>query len=152
MNWDAIGAVGEILGAFAVLATLLYVALQIRQTNEISRFNTTKEIMAKFDDLNGRIAGDSNLRNALMKTDALSADELEQVYSFAQMFFNTWYMCQSAYDNDLVEEAFFVTARKDVVVQMERWPNFGKSLKRMLMRYPELRQNEIYLAIDESDS
>ena len=31
MNWDAIGAIGEILGAIVVIATLGYVAVQIRQ-------------------------------------------------------------------------------------------------------------------------
>ena len=31
MNWDAIGAVGEILGAAAVVATLVYLAQQIRR-------------------------------------------------------------------------------------------------------------------------
>lgn len=31
MNWDAIGAVGEIIGALAVFITLVYLALQIRQ-------------------------------------------------------------------------------------------------------------------------
>ena len=31
MSWEAIGAVGEVVGAVAVLATLLYLAVQIRQ-------------------------------------------------------------------------------------------------------------------------
>lgn len=31
MNWDAIGAIGEILGAIAVFVTLLYLSIQIRQ-------------------------------------------------------------------------------------------------------------------------
>lgn len=31
MNWEAIGAVGEIMGAIAVVATLFYLASQIRQ-------------------------------------------------------------------------------------------------------------------------
>jgi hypothetical protein len=30
LNWDAIGAVGEILGAAAVVATLVYLAIQVR--------------------------------------------------------------------------------------------------------------------------
>jgi hypothetical protein len=30
INWDAIGAVGEIVGAIAVLATLIYLVIQIR--------------------------------------------------------------------------------------------------------------------------
>jgi hypothetical protein len=30
MNWDAIGAIGETVGAVAVIATLFYLAVQIR--------------------------------------------------------------------------------------------------------------------------
>ena len=30
MNWEAIGAIGEILGAMAVFASLIYLAIQIR--------------------------------------------------------------------------------------------------------------------------
>ncbi len=33
MNWDAVGAIAEIIGAVAVVATLLYLAVQIRQAN-----------------------------------------------------------------------------------------------------------------------
>ena len=32
MNWEAIGAVGEIVGALAVLVTLIYLAVQVRHT------------------------------------------------------------------------------------------------------------------------
>ncbi len=31
MNWEAIGAIGEVIGALAVVASLIYVAIQIRQ-------------------------------------------------------------------------------------------------------------------------
>lgn len=34
MNWDAIGAIGEIVGALATVLTLAYLALQIRQTRK----------------------------------------------------------------------------------------------------------------------
>ena len=30
MNWEAIGAIGEIIGAVAVIATLIYLAVQVR--------------------------------------------------------------------------------------------------------------------------
>ena len=32
MNWEAIGAVGEILGALVVVATIFYLAVQVRHT------------------------------------------------------------------------------------------------------------------------
>jgi len=34
MNWDAIGATGEIMGAVVVVATLFYLAAQIKQNNQ----------------------------------------------------------------------------------------------------------------------
>jgi Zn-dependent membrane protease YugP len=37
MNWDAIGAIGEIIGAVAVVFSLIYLATQIRISNRASR-------------------------------------------------------------------------------------------------------------------
>ena len=34
MNWEAIGAIGEVAGAIGVIATLLYLAVQIRQNTK----------------------------------------------------------------------------------------------------------------------
>ena len=34
MNWDAIGAIGEIMGAVVVVVTLFYLAAQIKQNNQ----------------------------------------------------------------------------------------------------------------------
>ena len=45
MSWDAIGAIGEIIGAIAVIATLFYLATQVRVGNNLSKTNTFREIM-----------------------------------------------------------------------------------------------------------
>ena len=37
MNWDAIGALGEIIGALAVVITLIYLSAQIRQASESAK-------------------------------------------------------------------------------------------------------------------
>ncbi len=37
MNWEAVGAVGEVGGAVAVVATLVYLAAQVRQSQQIAR-------------------------------------------------------------------------------------------------------------------
>lgn len=44
MNWDAIGAVGEILGALAVFASLMYLAAQIRGQRKQARASAFQEI------------------------------------------------------------------------------------------------------------
>jgi hypothetical protein len=40
MNWDAIGAIAELLGAIGVIASLVYLATQIRQSREQMERNT----------------------------------------------------------------------------------------------------------------
>jgi hypothetical protein len=44
MNWEAIGAVGEILGAIAVFASLMYLARQIRASDATSRSQMEAEL------------------------------------------------------------------------------------------------------------
>jgi len=34
MNWDAVGAIAELLGAIGVIASLVYLATQIRQSRD----------------------------------------------------------------------------------------------------------------------
>ncbi len=52
MNWEAIGAIGEILGAFAVVLTLAYLAVQVRYAklatadqNRLNRANGVCDVM-----------------------------------------------------------------------------------------------------------
>jgi len=44
MNWDAIGAIGEILGALAVFVSLMYLAAQMRGQNKQARASAFQEI------------------------------------------------------------------------------------------------------------
>lgn len=64
MNWEAIGAVGEILGAVGVIATLIYLAVQIRQSTAATNR--------------------SNVRHSLESQNAALASLLEE--SVAELF------------------------------------------------------------------
>jgi len=44
MNWDAIGAVGEIIGAMAVVISVVYLGVQIRRQTDQARLAATREI------------------------------------------------------------------------------------------------------------
>ena len=44
MNWEAIGAGGEVFGALGVMVTLIYLATQIRVQNRESRIASVHEI------------------------------------------------------------------------------------------------------------
>ena len=48
MNWDAIGAIAELLGAAGVVATLVYVGRQIRASSKAQKTATQHDVLAEF--------------------------------------------------------------------------------------------------------
>ena len=56
MNWDALGAIGEIVGAIAVVLTLGYFATQIRQSAKSSRQQSYHDLVTRrFDFFNRHV-------------------------------------------------------------------------------------------------
>ena len=82
MNWEAIGATGEILGALAVVATLVYLATQVRyaktaatDANRLARTTGVREMMIEF-------SKNDDLRRTWVKTEGLG----DHYDSFAKHF------------------------------------------------------------------
>lgn len=57
MNWEAIGAIGELLAAVGVLITLIYLAVQVRQANKQAllaaqqhRADAAREVLSSVSD------------------------------------------------------------------------------------------------------
>ncbi len=50
MNWNVAGAIGEVVGAAAVVISVMYLAVQIRKQTEEYRLSATREIAAQFMD------------------------------------------------------------------------------------------------------
>jgi hypothetical protein len=62
MNWEAIGAIAELVGAGAVVLTLIYLSIQLRQnTAQVTHSAMTTEIAA-YQDMIGRISELNALR------------------------------------------------------------------------------------------
>jgi hypothetical protein len=51
MNWEAVGAVGEFLGALAVVASLVYLAMQVRQARQMFAANAQQQLGDAFQQL-----------------------------------------------------------------------------------------------------
>lgn len=79
VNWEAIGAIGEIVGAAAVFATLIYLALQIRQNTAMTNTSIYESAMGGFIDLNQIALFNPHVARAYMKgladPDSLSEEE-----------------------------------------------------------------------------
>jgi len=67
MNWDAIGAVGEIAGALAVVVSLVYLASQIRQSNRLMSLEATKFSTDTILTLTDMVLADDKLIDLMVK-------------------------------------------------------------------------------------
>ncbi|HEY6597929.1 MAG TPA: hypothetical protein VIZ30_01365, partial [Pseudomonadales bacterium] len=61
MNWEAIGALSEALGAAAVFVTLVYLAFQIRHNSAVLEAQTEDAIATGFMNLNAVVATNPEL-------------------------------------------------------------------------------------------
>ena len=67
MNWDAIGAIGEIAGAVVVAITLFYLVIQIRQNNKALQLNTANAVKEELQAMFSLLASDKSLTNIILK-------------------------------------------------------------------------------------
>ncbi len=68
MNWEAIGAVGELLGAILVGATLIYLAFQLRQNTHALTSSTFQAVSSNMGANMEFFAGDPTISALLLKT------------------------------------------------------------------------------------
>ena len=117
MNWDAIGAIGEVVGGIAVIATLFYLAVQIRQNTQMSRAAMTKDLM-----LASRAAIMDNASNdrladiwAEIRDDFDDADAARR-YSFYQSYFRLYELQFNLSKQGLMDET--ISTSYELVVRM----------------------------------
>jgi hypothetical protein len=95
VNWEAIAAIGEMLGASAVFVTLVYLALQIRQNTAAVATATYESTMTGFNDINIVVASKPALASLLDRgcqdPDSLKAEEVVQFNFLLRCYANQWW-------------------------------------------------------------
>ena len=81
MNWDAIGAIGEVVGAVAVLATLLYLGKQIKNNTKEVRADNVHRVTDSFNAINLTIFQNEEVAELWLKgiTDYSSMSDTEKL-------------------------------------------------------------------------
>lgn len=67
MNWDALGAIAELLGAAAVFITLVYLALQIRQNTKAVRASAMHASVTHIAELRRDVYSDGEMADIYMR-------------------------------------------------------------------------------------
>ncbi len=98
MSWDAIGAIGEIIGAAAVVITLVYLAAQVGAANRSLRTSVRDSAFRQIQDWNNQLVSEPDLplvfHRGLEDFDSLDeagrARFLHMAYSFVKLYENLY--------------------------------------------------------------
>lgn len=92
MSIQDLGALGELVAAFATIATLLYLAVQIRQGNRNLHESTSAAVNQGWASINSRLSSDGQLAEIFVRgredIESLDAIELERFRAFVQDILN----------------------------------------------------------------
>ncbi len=98
VNWEAVGAVGEVLGASVVIITLFYLAIQIRHSNRSNRMIAAARIAEVSNDFMKQLVQDPDLyqlyRNGMSEYEPLQQPDRGRfdvlILQFLRSVESTW--------------------------------------------------------------
>ena len=98
MSIADLGSIGELLGSFAVLVTLIFLTFQMRQNTSALESNSESDAALEFASWHGRIAGDPSLmqvfERASLRTEELSQEEIAR---FRWLIGEFLFICEAQY-------------------------------------------------------
>jgi hypothetical protein len=119
MNWEALGAIGEIVGAAAVVFTLGYLAVQIRQSGNSSRQQSYNDLVTRRADFYNKMIESADVAEVVIaggrgdKLDTVTA----QRYTSAMLNYVSHF--QDVYlqrERGLIEESVWRAERQYLAV------------------------------------
>jgi hypothetical protein len=137
MNWDALGAIGEVLGSLLVLATLIYLAIQTRDLNKQSQAEARYAFVDAVAEINMVIAQNKETasvwRRGLESCENLDADERMQFFMLIGQYVNLWSVMHQLYEDRLLPQTQWTIVKNDITSILgsnggrEFWSNGGEA-------------------------
>ena len=105
MNWEAIGAIGEIIGALAVFITLAYLAIQIRQNTKTVQASALDSSMNGISAIREKIIESPEVSDLFLKgnTDPDSLSDSESL-RFRMLYTNIYWSALNLYNQSKYAE------------------------------------------------
>jgi len=135
MNWDAIGAIGEVIGAVAVVVTLLYVARQIHQANAQTQARARYSFIDAYGRMNSSITESKEVASIFrrgLNGEEFDEDEHIQFFALLGQFLNTWSVLFDLHEDGLLPENQWAMVRLDIITMLSEpggrkfWDKHGK--------------------------
>ncbi len=147
MNWDAIGAVGEILGAIAVFVSLLYLAIQIRSNTNQSSALMTHSIESGYNSILDSVISNHQFAELLAKSltiETLSSSEELQLRAYSNKLLNIYSSTLVAFENGQVSADYYEAMCQDADRVVREYPAVAKKARDLVLQFPGYSEKEIF--------
>jgi hypothetical protein len=142
----------ETLGVFAVVLSLIFVGLELRQSNDIAIRDARNEITERRSDIAELEIENSSLRKLLIKLSNANADLSEEesieVDGLVRLYIGYWASIQAAHEGGFLPERVYEVYLKSAELTSKQYPYLAKAVRERLQ---ELRVGadlgEIYAVI-----
>jgi hypothetical protein len=122
VNWEAIGAVAELLGALGVIISLVYLATQIRQNTQSVRMSSHHGIADQFTQTNLAAVHDPQLLDVIVRgsadAESLSDADRARFYAYIMAIFRTYEELFQLNRKGLADRELWEARQRS----MRRWP------------------------------
>ena len=154
MNWDAIGAVGEIIGAIAVVVSLMYLAIQIRTSSKLAKAQMFQSAAAEQSRVADGVTNDPQNFEVWLKMysgEKLTTPEHVRASFILSRVMQAMLAIQIGYDNGQISKEFFLDAKAQTAEL------FGGKARPLARRYlernhPNLKNSQIFSDIVEPET
>ena len=150
MNWEAIGAIGEIIGAIAVFVSLIYLAMQVRGSLKQSRAMMASNITMEQSNVMASISNDRGLAEIFQKLEA--GEEARPVENIQLRFLlvrvtHVYAGIQSAFENGQLDEGFYTDCQQQIG-NLTQIPLIRRKLKAsVIANHPSIEQQSIFSSV-----
>ena len=124
MNWSAVSAVAELLGAIGVVVTLLYLSRQVRENTESLRRSTTQEALQSIADFNQFVATDPELVDVFWRgsadPDSLTDAEWQRYVSLASTLIRRFELLYLDYESGALNADLWEAQASNIRTWMAR--------------------------------
>jgi hypothetical protein len=119
MNWDAIGAIGEVLGALGVIATLIYLTTQIRQNTNAMRASSLDSETQISNDVRLGILSDPELTKIYYEglKNVASLDDIERE-RFRLILTNALWAVRNSYVQSQIGKRASWEAHQNIILRV----------------------------------
>ena len=154
MNWEAIGAIGETVGAVAVVITLVYLAAQIRHNTKTSSAATRQAISDASITPTVNYLTDPDFRaafNGHLAGDELDLNQQLHLQSYAYINYRIFENIHYQYREGMISDEEWGTFRRTLKA-ISSVPAWKDNWKRECDLYTESFRNEMKKILEEQEA